>query len=140
MTRLSGHNQQKNLTQDQLFDSVMQTSEERFQQTLLGMSGQDCATALKWLVFRLDDTQDKIVNFAALVHRVYENKLAHHPEVAQIMATEAYAEAISDPVERAMRTKKEKLAKKAIITKAWGDGWVEQAAPCMFYGSGLKLG
>jgi hypothetical protein len=140
MTRLSGHNQQNDLTPDELFDSVMRTSEERFQQTLLGMSGQDCATALEWLVFRLDDTQDKIANFAALVHRVYENKLAHHPEVAQIMATEAYTEAISDPAERAIRTKKEKLAKKEIVTKAWGDGWVEQAASCMFCGSGLNLG
>jgi hypothetical protein len=140
MTRLSGHNQQNDLTPDELFDSVMRTSEERFQQTLLGMSGQDCATALEWLVFRLDDTQDKIADFAALVHRVYENQLAHHPEVAQIMATEAYTEAISDPAKRAIRTKKEKLAKKEIVTKAWGDGCVEQAAPCMFCGSGLNWG
>jgi hypothetical protein len=140
MTRLSGHNQQKNHAQDQLLAAVMRTSEERFQQTLLGMSGQDCATALEWLVFRLYDTQDKIADFAALVHRVYGNQLAHHPEVAQIMATEIYAEAISGPAARVIRTKREKLAKKEIITKAWGDGWVEQAASCMFYRSGLNLG
>jgi len=43
------------------------------------------------------------------------------------MATEAYAETISAPAKRAMPNKKEKLAKKAIITKAWGNGRVEQA-------------
>ena len=102
------------------------------QQTLLRMSGQDCATALQWLVSWLEDTNEKIANFVALVYRVYEYKLVHHPEVTQVMATEAYAETISAPAKRAMRNKKEKLAKQAIITKAWGNGWVEQAAPCMF--------
>ena len=110
----------------------MQTTEVGLQQTLLGMSGQDCATTLEWLVSRLEDTNDKIANVAALVHRVYENKLAHHPEVTQVMVTEAYAETISAPAKRVMRNKKQKLAKKAIITKAWVNGWVEQAAPCLF--------
>lgn len=137
--RLSG-NYQHNLTPDELFGSLMQTSEERFQQRLLGMSGQDCATALEWLVSRLEDAKDTIENFVELVHRVYGNKLAHHPEVSEIMATEAYVEAISAPALRAMRNKKEKLAKKTIIAKVWGNDWVEQAAPCTLYGSGCNMG
>jgi len=137
--RLSG-NYQHNLTPDELFGLVMQTSEERFQRKLLAMSGQDCATALEWLVSRLEDTKDTIENFVALVHRVYGNELAHHPEVSEIMATEAYAKVISAPALRAMRNKKEKLAKKTIIAKFWGNDWVEQAAPCTLYGSRLNLG
>jgi len=86
--RLCG-NYQHNLTLDELFGSLMQTSEERFQQRLLGMSGQDCATALEWLASWLEDSKDTIENFVELVHRVYGNKLAHHPEVSEIMATDA---------------------------------------------------
>ena len=132
---LSG-NYQHNLTPDELFGSLMQTSEERFQQRLLGMS----ATALEWLVSRLEDAKDTIENFVELVHRVYGNKLAHHPEVSEIMVTEAYVEGISAPAIRAMRNKKEKLAKKTIIAQVWGNDWVEQAAPCMLYGSGCNMG
>jgi len=91
---------------DELFGSLMQTLEERFQQRLLGMSGQDCATALEWLVSQLEDAKDTIENFVELVHRVYGNKLAHHPEVSEIIATEAYVEAISAPALRAMRTRR----------------------------------
>jgi len=118
----------------------MQTSEESLQQTLLGMSGQDCAKALKWLVTMLDGANEAIENFVTRVHRVYGNKLTHHPEITEMMATEAYTEAISVPAERAMRNKQEKLTKKTIIAKAWGNGWEEQAAPCTLYGSGLNLG
>jgi len=68
--RLSG-NYQHNLTPDELFGSLMQTSEERFQQRLLGMFGQDCATALEWLVSWLEDVKDTIENFIELVHKVF---------------------------------------------------------------------
>ena len=137
--RLSG-NYQHNLTPDELFGSLMQTSEERFQQRLLGMSRQDCATALEWLVSWLEVAKDTIENFVELVHRVYGNKLAHHLEVSEIMATEAYVEAISTPALRAMQNKKEKLAKKTIITNFWGNDGVEQAAPCTLYGLGCNMG
>jgi len=52
---------------------------------------------IEWLVSRLEDTNDKIANFAALVHRVYEKKLAHHPEVTEVIATEASVETIAAP-------------------------------------------
>ena len=136
---LSG-NYQHNLTPDELFGFLMQTSEERFLQRLLGMFGLDCATALEWLVSRLEEVKDTIENFVELVHRVFGNKLAHHPKGSEIMATEAYVEAISAPTLRAIRNKKEKLAKKTIIAKVWGNDWVEQAAPCTLYGSGCNMG
>ena len=118
----------------------MRRPEERFRQTLLGMSGQDCATALEWIISRVEDTKDEIENFVAHVHQVFRNELRQHPEVCDVMATSAYTVAISAPALRAMRNKKEKLAKKTIIAKAWGNNWEEQVAPCTLYGSWLNLG
>ena len=125
---------------DKLFDSVMKASGQKLQNTLLGMSGPDCAATLDWLLTQIESNNDRIDNFAALVHRVYRNKLKHHPEVSEIMVTKAYVKTIADRAERGRRTKSEKIKKKGIITEAWNDGWMGLAAPCMFYAVGVEPG
>jgi hypothetical protein len=125
---------------DKLFSSVMKVSGRRLQNTLLGMSGPDCAATLDWLVTQIESNSERIDNFAALVHRVYGNKLKHHPEVSELMVTKAYVKTIADRAERGGRTKSEKIKKKDIITGAWGTGWMGPAAPCMFYAVGVEPG
>jgi hypothetical protein len=140
MTMMTTMSDSSRRSPGELFDSVMKASEQKLQNTLLGMSGPDCAATLEWLVDQIESNKDKIDKFAALVHRVYTNKLKHHPEVSEIMVTKAYEKSIVERAKRGKRTKREKIAKKVIITSAWGSGWMGRAAPCMFYAVGVEPG
>jgi len=131
LQKLTRSNQPNGDTATVLLAAIIQSPPMLLQETLLAMPGRDCAIALQWFIEQFACTEQASIEFMSRLHGLCSLLLRGHPEVRKIMKTQAYDDRIAAPAVRADRNLKEKLAKDAIIKKAWGEEWLKRAEPCM---------
>lgn len=131
MQKLAGCNQPNGDTPTVLLAAIIQSPPKLLQETLLAMPGRDCAIALQWLIDQIASAEQASIEFMSRLHGLCSLWLKGRPEVHKILKTQAYDDRVAAPALRADRNLKEKLAKDEIIKKAWGQGWLKRAEPCM---------
>jgi hypothetical protein len=131
LQKLTGCNQPNGDTAAVLLAAIIQSPPNLLQDTLLSMPGRDCAIALEWVIQQIAWVEQSSIEFMSRLHGLCSLRLKGRPEVEKIMKTKAYDDRITAPAVRADRNLKEKLAKVAIIEKAWGVEWLKHAEPCM---------